>query len=242
MDENDNTVLPDAQAAPEQGQPASDDVQVDTLDTTDNSAPSDAPQASDDESTAPQVDEQLQKFAQSQGIELDSPNAIKAAQALQKARSEATRNYQKASELEKATNITQEQLPADASQPQYDAARIRNMELKMEVQSWKMNNPDKVALEKEMVGILADPNKKLLVQEGYLSLDDVYKLAKAEAPDNSAAVRSEGKREALQSLAHKQQAAVPTGHATNQGTSPKQKEFKDLSIAEMEARLGFAKR
>lgn len=242
MDENDNTVQPDVQAAPEQGLPASEDVNTETLDQPDTSVPSDAPQASEEQPAAPDVDEQLQKFAKSQGIELDSPNAIKAAQALQKARSEATRNHQKASELEKATNITQEQLPQDAPQSSIDAARIRNMELKMEVQSWKMNNQDKLGLEPEMIKILADPNKKLLVQEGYLSLDDVYSLAKANAPDNSDAVRSEAKRETLTNLAHKQQAAVPTGHATNQGTTPGKKAFKDLSIAEMEAQLGFAPR
>ena len=244
MEENDNTVQPDVQAAPQEGQPASEDVAPETLDQPAVSEPSDAPQASDEPEAqaAPAVDDELQKFAKSQGLELDSPNAIKAAQALQKARSEATRNYQKASELEKATNITQEQIPQDAPQSTVDAARIRNMELKMEVQSWKMSNQDKLALEPEMIKILADPNKKLLVQEGYLSLDDVYKLARAEAPDNSAAVKSEGKREALQSLAHKQQAAVPTGHATNQGTSPKQKDFKELSLEEMEARLGYAPR
>jgi hypothetical protein len=48
-----------------------------------------------------------------------------------------------------------------------------------------------------------------------------------------AAVKSQGKREALESLAHKQQAAVPTGSATTSG-QPKKKEFKDLSIKEME--------
>ena len=214
---------------------------TDEPDTSEPSEPSQGVDEAEEPTNQPTVDDKLQKYARSQGLELDSPSAIKAAQIAMKAQSEATRNGLKASELEKATNITQEQLPVDAPQTTVDAARIRNMELRMEVQSWKMANQDKLGLEKEMIQILADPNKKLLVQEGYLSLDDVYKLAKAEVPDNSDAVRSEGKREALQSLAHKQQAAVPTGHATTQ-SAPKQKQFKDLSIAEMEAQLGFAKR
>ncbi len=243
MENDDKTVQPDAQAAPEQGQPASEGAPAETLEATTTSEPSEESQASEEQQTpaAPTVDDELQKFAKSQGIELDSPNAIKAAQALQKSRSEATKNYQKASELEKATTITQEQLPNDASQTQVDAARIRNMELRMEINSWKMNNQDKLGLEQEMVKILADPNKKLLVQEGYLTLDDIHSMARGSSPDNSSATKSEGGREALERLAQKQQAAVPTGHATTNAT-PKEKAFKDLSLKEMEQKLGTVRR
>ena len=111
----------------------------------------------------------------------------------------------------------------------------------MEVQSWKMSNQDKLALEPEMIKVLSDPAKKAMLQEGYLTLDDVYKLAKADAPDNTAAVKSQAKQETLQALAHKQQAAVPTGHATTAST-PKEKPFSELTREEMRARLGVAKR
>lgn len=237
MDENDNTVQPDVQAAPDQGQPAADTVVTETLDQTDTSVPSDASPAGEETPAAPEADDQLQKFAKSQGLDLDSPSAIKAAQIAMKARSEATRNYQKANELEKAANITQDQLPADLTPQQQENVRLRNLELAYGVQQWKMQNQDKLDMESSMVNILGDPIKKQLVQEGYLSLDDVYKLAKAEAPDNSAQVRSEGERAALERLAQKQQAAVPTGHATTQ-TPPKEKPFNELSIQEMEAKLG----
>lgn len=223
----------------DEAQPVNADVS-DTAGDSGTSEPSEPSQGGDEAeepTTQPQVDDKLQKYARSQGLELDSPSAIKAAQIAMKAQSEATRNGLKASELEKATNITQEQLPDDAPQSTVDAARIRNMELRMEVQSWKMANQDKLGLEKEMISILADPNKKLLVQEGYLSLDDLYKLAKADSPDNSEALKAEGGRERLQSLAHKQQAQVPAGHATTQST-PKEKPFNELSIQEMESKLG----
>lgn len=229
-----------AEAAVEQTQPAEQSA-PEVPEQPAASEPSETSPAATEEQSAPEADEQLQKFAQSQGIDLDSPSAIKAAQIAMKARSEATRNYQKASELEKATTITQEQLPQDATQTQVDNARLRNMELTMQIQGWKMQNADKLALEGEMVKVLADPAKKELVQAGYLSLDDVYALAKANAPDNSAEVRSQASQETLQRLAQKQQAAVPTGHATNQATGPAQKKFEELSIAEMEQKLGFVR-
>lgn len=240
MDDNTSTDQPAVAAAVEQTPPAEATAESVSPESTTTTEPSDAPEAS--ETAAPTPDDQLRKFAASQGIELDSPNAIKAAQALQKARSEATKNYQRASELEKSAEITQDQLPSDASSQDVDNARVRNLEMKMEIQSWKFQNQDKLELEPEMVKILSDPNKKAMVQQGYLSLDDVYKLAKAEAPDNSALVKSQGKQEALQSLAHKQQAAVPTGHATVSGTTPKEKPFSELTREEMRARLGVHKR
>jgi hypothetical protein len=55
-------------------------------------------------------------------------------------------------------------------------------------------------------------------------------------------VKSEGRREALESLAHKQQAAVPRGNATNSATTPKEKPFSELTRAEMKERLGVHKR
>ena len=239
MDENDNTVQPDVQAAPDMGQPASEDAPVETLDTTDASVPSDAQQASDEETqAAPVVDEQLQKFAKSQGLELDSPNAIKAAQALQKARSEATKNYQRSSELEKgmtemgdasAENVAQ----ATGQDPEL-LKRLQRIEIRDTIRNFYDNNPDAPKYEARMNEIAQTAG---LYGTPEAILKAAYAMAKAEAPDNSDVVRSEGKREALQSLAHKQQAAVPTGHATTQST-PKEKPFNELTLDEMRQRLG----
>lgn len=190
---------------------------------------------------ASDVDDKLKTYAQSQGIDLDSPSAIKAAKIAMAAQSEATKNYHKTQELEKATNIDRDQIPQDATPQQQENIRIRNLELQIGVQNWRQANPEKLALEGEMVNILQDPNKRLLVQEGYLSLDDVYSLAKASAPDNSSQLKSQGGQEALERLAQKQTAAVPRGSATTQ-TPAKEKPFEELSIAEMEAKLGFVKR
>lgn len=72
-------------------------------------------------------------------------------------------------------------------------------------------------------------------------LEALYATAALKA-DNSAQVRAQASQETLQRLAQKQQSAVPTGHATNSAAGPAQKKFEDLSLAEMEAKLGFAKR
>lgn len=203
--------------------------------------PSETPEAGgeqpQDGGAEPESDDKLRRYAESQGIALDSPGAIKAAEIAMKAQSEATRNYHKAAELEKATNITADQLPADASPQLQENARVRNLELKMDIQSWKMSNPDKLALESQMVQVLADPTKRAMVQEGYLSLDDVYSMAKGAAPDTTAQAESQGAQRALQTLAQKQQAAVPTGHATT-NTPPPAKQFADLSLDEMREKLG----
>lgn len=240
MDDDTTTGAPVAEpTGGEQPQPA-EATPVEPAAADASTEPSEAsPDGQGDQSpAAPQVDEELQRYAQSNGIALDSPGAIKAAEIARKAQSEATRNYQKASELEKAAQITQQDLPADATPQQVDSARYRNLEIQM----WKLQNQDKLALEPQMVQILSDPNKRAMVQEGYLSLDDVYTMAKGMDTGSTAAAKSQGKQEALQALAHKQQAAVPTGHATNPGTLPAGKKFEDLSIAEMEAKLGTIRR
>lgn len=237
MDEDTTTVQPVVDTGAEALPVVQDEAQ--SADVQAVAEPSEAQQ--DVVTDTPDVDDKLTKYAQSQGFELDSPSAIKAARIAMQNQSEATRNYQKASELEKTANITQEQLPADATSQDVDNARVRNLELKMEVQSWKMSNQDKLELEPQMIQVLSDPNKKAMLQEGYLSLDDIYKIAKADAPDNTAQVKSQAKQETLQALAHKQTAAVPTGHATTAGT-PSQKPFGQLSREEMRAKLGVHKR
>lgn len=156
--------------------------------------------------------EQLEKFAKSKGLTLDSDNAIKAAKMAMNAEKLMHEKTVRASELEKATNITNDQVPEGATQEVVDNFRMRNLELKMDIKDWKLSNPDKLAAEAEMVKVLSDPVKKELVQGGYLSLDDVYNMAQGGSTE---AVKSQGKREALESLAHKQTAAVPRGHAVN---------------------------
>ena len=160
----------------------------------------------------PSDDEQLVKFAESKGLTLDSDSTRKAAKMAMNAERAMHQKAQKASELERAANITPDQVPEDATPEVRDNLRVRNLELRYDVQQWKQLNPDKLEHESAMVEVLSDPTKRALVQEGLLSLDDVYSMARA---NDLGAVKSEGKREALTDLAQRQQTAVPTGNAVN---------------------------
>lgn len=198
--------------------------------------PSEASTDEQEEETpvATEPDDKLRKYAANQGIELDSPSAIKAAQLAMKHQAAASRNYQKNSELEKATAaISDEDATATAEatgqDPEY-LKRLQRVEVREAVRDfWSQDGVDQ-AYEPAMV--------ELLETKPYLAgdLESLYAVAVQKSGGVTMA-KSQGKREALTDLAHKQQAAVPTGNATTT-SSPRKKDFKDLSIAEMEKELG----
>lgn len=191
-------------------------------------------ESEDTPQSAPETDDKLRKYAENQGIELDSPSAIKAARLAMENQAEKTRNYQKASELEKAaTVISDEDATATASATGQDPAllqRLQRVEVKESVRDfWNQEGVDR-SFEPAMVEVLQD--KPYLAGD----LEALYATAVMKS-GGVAAVKSQAKKETLSELAHKQQAAVPTGNATQRGT-PKEKPFESLSIKEMEARLG----
>lgn len=249
MDNDTTTVQPDVQTGADNAQPVND-ASTAPADVQPASEPSEPqqdaipaePQAPAD--SAPQVDDKLQKYAQSQGLELDSPSAIKAATIAMKSQSEATRNYQRASELEKTvTGVSDQYAEAEARQTGQDPELLKTVRgLQVENAVNKFWNtplpngqlPDK-GLEQAMI--------KEVQAKPYLAGDfeSLYATAvfKSSSTDN---VRSQAKRETLEELAHTQTAAVPRGNATNSSVTPGEKDFKDLSIAEMEKKLGFVNR
>lgn len=211
-----------------------------TQETEDSSQPEETQEESPAEDTSDA--DKLRKWAEAKGLTLDSDNAVKAAQMAREAEKAMHQKAQKASELEKSTKIAEEQVPEDATEQQKDNIRARNLELRMDIRDWKDANPDKVGDEAKMVEVLGDPTKKALLQEGYLSIDDVWKLAAGGDTTRTETAEQNGKTKALKSLAQKQQAAVPTGNATTSETKSKEKPFEELSVKEMEAKLGFARR
>lgn len=188
----------------------------------------------------PSEDDQLAKFAQTKGLELDSENAKKAA----KMAMEAERNMHKATgragELEKTMSTMSDESAVQTAQatgqdPEL-IKRLQRMEVKDSIRDFWDQNPDARKYEKEMAAIATGSGL-------YGTPDAILKASYAMAvANNQGAVKSQGKREALESLAHKQQASVPTGSATNPEVTPKEKPFEDLSINEMESRLGFVNR
>ena len=211
MEEDTTTEVPVENGA-EEAQPVETE-QTEAVETTEQ------PEEQTEEAAEPSEDGELEKFAAAKGLELDSENAKKAAKMAMNAEKLAGRQASRAGELEKATKITEEQLPEGMTSQQHDNVRMRNLELKFAVQEWKANNPEKAALESDMVKVLAEnPTKLLLVQEGHLTLDDVYHIARGGNPNVESELKSQGKQEALQNLAQKQKAAVPRGNAVNTST------------------------
>ncbi len=188
----------------------------------------------------PSEDDALAKFAQTKGLELDSENAKKAA----KMAMEAERNMHKATgragEMEKTmssmSDTSAEQVAQATGQDPELIKRLQRMEVKDSIRDFWDANPEARKYESEMAKVASESG---LVGAPEAILKASYAMAIA---NNQGAVKSQGKKEALESLAHKQQAAVPTGSATNAGTLPKEKSFEDLSIKEMEAKLGFVNR
>jgi hypothetical protein len=155
----------------------------------------------------PSEEEQLTKFAETKGLTLDSDNAKKAAKMAMEAEKRMHSATKQRSELEKTINTASDEYAEDmAEQTGQDPEvlkRLQRMEVKEAVRDfWTQDGVDR-SYEPKMIEILG--------QKPHLAgdLDALYALAVRDD------VKSQGKREALESLAHNQQAAVPTGNATD---------------------------
>lgn len=188
-------------------------------------------------------DDELTSWAENKGLTLDSENATKAAKMAWNAEKRMHDSTAKASELEKTLTSSSdehaEQVAIQTGQDPELLKRVQRVEVRDAVRDfWNTPNeqgavPDR-SLEPKMI--------ELLTQKPHLAgdLESLY-AATVVRSGSLDAVKSQASRETLESLAHKQQAAVPTGNATNPSTTPKTKPFKELSISEMEAKLGFHK-
>lgn len=200
------------------------------------------PSGGGSEDSLPEADDRLKSFAKAQGIEDMSNLSERELRLLKVARdnqAEFQRNRQKATEMEKtmtamSDDSAQQTAEATGQDPEV-LKRLQRMEVKQSIGDFWDENPNARKYEKEMAKIAVDSG---LFGSPEAILKASYAIALS---DDQAAVKSQGKREALESLAHKQQAAVPTGNATTSGI-PKEKPFEELSIKEMETKLGFVRR
>jgi len=158
-------------------------------------------------------DEQLAKFAAAKGLELDSDNAKKAAKMAMNAEKLMHNKANKASELERTMSTMSDESAEQVAQatgqnPEY-LKRLQRMEVKDSIREFWDANPDARQYETEMA--------QIAVESGlYGSPEAILKASYAMAvANNSNSIKSQGKQEALQSLAQKQQAAVPRGNAVN---------------------------
>ena len=158
-------------------------------------------------------DEQLAKFAEAKGLELDSDNAKKAAKMAMNAEKLMHDKTQRASELERTmsdmSDTSAEQVAEATGQNPEVLKRLQRMEVKDSIREFWDSNPNARQFESEMAEIATTAGL-------YGSPEAILKASYAIAVSNNTdALKSQGKQEALKSLAQKQQAAVPTGNAVN---------------------------
>lgn len=237
MDEPTTTV----DAAPETGAVEALPAQNDTT-TADAKTTVELGEASEGgDAPVPEADDKLTSFAKGQGID-DVSNLTDRERALLKSaydsKADRDRLSSKASELEKSfvakSDEIAEQVAETTGQDPETIKRLQRIEVKEAVRDFWDSNPDARKYEADMIKIVAE--RPHLAGD----LDALYATAVIKSGGLDA-VKSQGKREALENLAQKQQAAAPMGNATNSGTTPKSKPFNELSIAEMEAQLGFVR-
>lgn len=199
------------------------------------------PSQGGEEAPVPEVDDKLQSFAKGQGIDDISELSERELKLLKVAKdnqAEYQRNRQKSSELEKSIAANSDeiatQVAQDTGQDPELLKIVRGLQVNQAVRDFWDAHPEARQYEQEMI--------KVHAEKPYLAgdLEALYATALVKSGGLDA-VKSQGKREVLTNLAQKQQATAPIGNATNSG-APKAKPFKELSIAEMEAQLGFVRR
>lgn len=235
MEDETTTVAAAQDTGVEQTQPVVSDDTAAVQDTTATTDTTDD-QASATTHDEPSDDDQLNEWAQGKGLELDSDNARKAAKMAREAEKAMHQKAQKASELEKtiatSSDAIAEEVATTTGQDPELLKRLQRVEVRENVRDfWNQEGIDK-SYESKMIEIL---------QEKPHLAGDLESLYATAVMKSGGAAKSQAKREALESLAHKQQAAVPTGHATTPGVTPKDKPFEELSIKEMESKLGFVR-
>ena len=169
------------------------------------------------EEAEPSEDEQLAKFAENKGLELDSDNAKKAAKMAMNAERAMHQKAQKAGELEKTmTSMSDESAEYTAQATGQDPEvlkRLQKMEVKDSIREFWDSNPDARKYETQMAEI-ATSSGLYGTPEAILNASYAIALSK-----DTNGVKSDVRRQTLNSLAQKQQAAVPTGNATTSGIS-----------------------
>lgn len=195
------------------------------------------------EEALPKEDDKLASFAKGQGIDDVSELSEREQKLLKMAHdnnAEFQRGRQKATELEKTMGQMGDESAVQVAQatgrdPEVLKA-LQNIQVKESIRDFFDENPEAKQYQADMATIAVESG---LSGSPEAILKASYALAVA---NNTGAIKSQGKQEALKKLAQTQQAAVPRGNATTPNAAPKTKDFKDMSIKEMEAHLGTFRR
>jgi hypothetical protein len=194
------------------------------------------PQANVTESLEPSSDDNS-SWLQSKGIDPDSPEAVaKLAEMYRNAEKQMTQATQRASELEKSMQTPQPQGGDIMQEFVQDYKRDKMVrEFKDNTSDWKQYDS---AMGKVLQEVVNTPygqyTKSQLVNEGILSLNDVYLQAKGSSPVSNESIVNDAKQEVLQTLANTQRAGSATPNASN--SSPQSQSKDPIVEAIMRAR------
>jgi len=188
-----------------------------------------APEPTETPQEAPSTDDNAE-WLKTKGIDLSTPEGqAKLAQSYRELEKGYHQKAQRASELEKtATEGFEEAVSQDVTQGTIDAddprIAIKRLEIKQNVRDFFDANPEAKEYEKEMA--------KIVVEKPYLR-DDLEALYAVALKNNVSALKSEGGKEALESLAAKQSATAPKGSATNGASFSTDTKITQANVAQM---------
>lgn len=167
-------------------------------------------------STEPSHDEDTLKWMEAKGIDPSSPDALtKLAKSAREAEKAMHQKAGEASQLKKSMESVSddyaEQVAEATGQDPELLKRVQRMEVRDAIQTFYAQNPGAADREADIA--------QVITERPYLAndLEAAYALVQAK---NAQSLKSEGAKEALQSLAGKQRAAAPSGSAVNPSTAP----------------------
>lgn len=211
-------VNPQPNAQPEQGAGAPAQPEAPAT------APAAQPQEQVSTSQPAQADDTA-AWLQSKGIDPSSPEALqKLTQMAYNSEKQMTKATQEASELRKSlTPVNQppsnENNGTDPMMTEFIQDYRRDKQIsnfKTSHTDWQEHEPAMVNLLNEVVNTpYGQASRSQLVNAGFLSLEDVYTMAKGSAPIDTTAIQTQAKQEVLQTLANTQRAGGGTSHASN---------------------------
>jgi hypothetical protein len=210
MDESTTPVSDDTGA----GAPAQPDTSADTQAA--DTQPSESPTADTNAANEAVTDDNL-AWLTNKGIDPSSPEALaKVAEMYRNAETQlrSTRNDAKLD-----TSITEAAQESDlaAANPTPEwQQELNQLKLERNVDKFFSQEGIDAAMRPKMAEVAAqNPNLAYLVENGVLSLQDMYNMVRGSDPALLNQAKQDGGREALQKVADKQQAKAVPGNATN---------------------------
>lgn len=160
-------------------------------------------------------DDDLSDWASKKGIDLSTPEGqAKALKSWREAEKAMHHKSQEASQLKKS--LVDQPVTVDSDNPlvQSLAEEVVTMKRQAMIDSFTSKVNMTSDQEAEFAKYIIDTNKADLINGGYLTLEEAYKLSGVGSVDPST-YKSQGKQEALQTLANKQTATAVKGSASS---------------------------